>query len=176
MSTDSMQFGFKKKTSKAHCSWMVMEVCGHFLRDMSNVYVSLMDCSMAFNKCLFSKLFSKLIHKLPSIVVRVLMWVYEEQRGCVKLNGRKSQTFNIANGTRQGSVLSPELWCVYLDDLLVELRRLKLGGYVGEVWLWACAYILCMAPQRSILQEMVKVCEKYGDLHNMVFSTDPVTS
>ena len=60
LSTDSMQFGFKKKTSTAHCSWLVMEVCGHFLRRRSQVFVALMDCSMAFDKCLFSKLFQKL--------------------------------------------------------------------------------------------------------------------
>ena len=57
LSTDSMQFGFKKQTSTAHCSWLVMEVCGHFLRRRSSVHVALMDCSMAFDMCLFSKLF-----------------------------------------------------------------------------------------------------------------------
>ena len=155
LSTDSMQFGFKKKTSTTHCSWMVMEVGGYFLRDRSNIYIALMDCSMAFDMCLFSKLFNKLSDKLPAIVVRVLLWVYEEQAGCVKLSGRKSQTFSITNGTRQGSVLSPALWCVYLDDLLKELRKLKLGCYIGGVWLGACVYaddLLCMAPSRSILQ------------------------
>ena len=48
-----------------------------------------MDCSMTFDKCLFSKLFSKLSSKLPAIVVRALLWVYEEQTGCVKLGGEK---------------------------------------------------------------------------------------
>ena len=174
-----MQFGFKKKTSTAHCSWLVMEVCGHFLRRRSQVFVALMDCSMAFDKCLFSKLFQKLSGKLPYIVVRALLWVYEEQTGCVKLGGKRSQPFTLTNGTRQGSVLSPALWCVYLDDLLVELRSLKLGCYVGGVWVGACAYaddLLCMAPTRNMLRKMVTVCENYGQTHNMVFSTDPVPS
>ena len=38
-------------------------------------------------------------------------------------NGTKSDYFNILNGTRQGSVLSPTLFSVYIDDLLQELRR-----------------------------------------------------
>ena len=179
LSTDSMQFGFKKKMSTAHCSWLVIEVCGYFLRRGSSVYVALMDCSMAFDKCLFSKLFQKLSSKLPFIVVRALLWVYQEQSGCVKLGGRRSETFTLTNGTRQGSVLSPALWCIYLDDLLVELRSLKLGCYVAGVWVGACAYaddLLCMAPTRSMLQKMVSVCEQYGKTHNMVFSTDPVPS
>ena len=95
----------------------------------------------------------------------------------MKFNQQRSETFRITNGTRQGSVLSPALWCVYLDDLLVELRKLKLGCYVEGVWLGACAYaddLLCMAPTRSMLQEMVKVCQQYGEKHNMIFSTDSV--
>ena len=31
-----------------------------------------------------------------------------------------------------------------------------------------------MTEVRSVLAEMVKVCEEYGQQHNMVFSTDPV--
>ena len=31
-----------------------------------------------------------------------------------------------------------------------------------------------MAPNRTMLQHMVTVCERYGKSHNMVFSTDPV--
>ena len=34
--------------------------------------------------------------------------------------------------------------------------------------------LLLLAPVRSVLAEMVRVCEEYGKEHNMVFSTDPV--
>ena len=116
---------------------------------------------------------------LPYIVVRALLLVYEEQTGYVKLREKRSQTFSLTNGTRQGSLLSPALWCIYLDDILVELKSLKLGCYVGGVWVGACACaddLLCMAPTRSVLQKMVIVCENYGHTHNMVFSTDPIRS
>ena len=43
---------------------------------------------MAFDKCLFNKLFQKMLDKgVPLIVVRVLAYIYEEQSGCVKLAG-----------------------------------------------------------------------------------------
>ena len=140
----------------------------------------LLDASMAFDKCRFDLLFQKLINKgLPAIVVRTLIYMYEEQKGHVKLAGRKSASFWISNGTRQGSVLSPALWCVYLDDLIKKLRHLKLGAHVGGVWMGATGYaddLLLLAPVRSVLAEMVRVCEEYGKEHNMVFSTDPVPS
>ena len=50
------------------------------------VSACLLDCSKAFDKCQFDKLFEKLIIKgLPAVVVRVLIFIYEEQEGCVKL-------------------------------------------------------------------------------------------
>ena len=42
--------------------------------------------------------------------------------------------FTIINGTRQGSVLSPALFAVYVDDLLQELRNLGVGCYVAGIF------------------------------------------
>ena len=133
---------------------------------------------MAFDKCLFSKLFSKMLGKdIPPVVVRVLIFAYEEQKGWVRLAGKNSNTFSIENATRQGSILSPYLFSsCYLDDLLVKLRKIGLGCYVAGVWVGASAYaddLALLAPDRSTLQNMVAICEEYGRDHNLVFSTDP---
>ena len=97
----------------------------------------------------------------------------------MKLAGRRSSSFSLTNGTRQGSVLSPMLFSVYLDDLLGELRSLQLGCHIGGVWYGACGYaddLVLLATNREVLQKMVSVCERYGRDHNLVFSTDPVPS
>jgi len=41
----------------------------------------------------------------------------------------------VSNGVRQGGVLSPYLFVVYLDDLSNELNNIKAGCYIGEVLL-----------------------------------------
>ena len=116
---------------------------------------------------------------LPAIVVRVLVFMYEEQVDWVKLGGKQSSSFKLTNGTRQGSVLSPLLFSVYLDDLLVKLRDMQLGCHIGGWWYGALGYaddLALLAPNREVLQKMVLVCEKYGEEHNLVFSTDPLPS
>ena len=137
----------------------------------------LLDCSKAFDKCRFDKLFSKLLERqLPAVVIRALIFIYEEQTACVRLAGRSSNTFNVSNGTRQGSLASPALFAVYLDSLLKQLRQLQLGCHVGGVWMGAASYcddLILLSPTRSVLQDMLSVCEKYATEHNMVYSTDP---
>ena len=141
-------------------------------RDTPVICVTL-DCSKAFDKCLFDKLFQKLVDRsVPSIVIRALVYVYEEQTACVKLVDKRSQSFEITNGTRQGSVLSPALFAVYLDDLLAKLRRLGVGCHVGGLWYGAMCFaddLVLLAPARTAADKMLQCCE-----HNLQFSTDPV--
>ena len=41
----------------------------------------------------------------------------------------------MSNGVKQGGILSPYLFAVYLDDLSNELNNIKAGCYIGEVLL-----------------------------------------
>ena len=130
----------------------------------------LLDCSKAFDKSRVDKLFEKLNASNCG------SGIFQEQEGWFKLGGRRSSSFSITNGTRQGSVLSPLLFSVYLDDLLTELRKLQLGCHIGGWWYGAFGYaddLILMASNKEVLQRMVTVCEKYGRHHNLVFSTDP---
>ena len=108
LSTDSLQFGYKVGTSTTQCSWLVMEVANHFLREKTCPIITLLDCTKAFDTCKFSIFFQRLLDRgMPAIVVRVIVYVYEEQYAWVKWGGSYSSTFSIVNGTRQGSILSP---------------------------------------------------------------------
>ena len=66
------------------------------MRRGTAVNACLLDCSKAFDKCQFDKLFEKLLVRgLPAVVVRILVFVYQEQEGFVKLGGKKSSTFKL---------------------------------------------------------------------------------
>ena len=88
--TDSLQYGYKVGTSTTQCSWLVQEVVNRFLMLGSNPIITLLDCSKAFDTCQYSILFSKLLERgMPAIIVRVIIFVYEEQYAWVKWGGSR---------------------------------------------------------------------------------------
>ena len=42
-------------------------------------------------------------------------------------------SFHVSNGVKQGGVLSPILFCVYLDELLLRLKCSGLGCHIDHV-------------------------------------------
>ena len=155
---------------------MVAEVASYFIRRGTPCIVTLLDCSKAFDMCEFITLFRKLkAKKLPSIVIRALIFVYEQQTAWVRWGKAKSSCFGVTNGTRQGSVLSPAFFAIYIDDLLKKLRELGVGCYIGEQFLGAAGFaddIVLLAPSRGAMEIMLATCEKFAAENNLKFSTD----
>ena len=46
---------------------------------------------------------------------------------CVRWNSSVSDSFHVSNGVRQGGVLSPMLFAVYVDSLLEMLKASGVG-------------------------------------------------
>ena len=60
------------------------------------------------------------------------MYWYANQTMCVRWSGIVSQGFHVTNGVRQGGILSPYLFNVYLDDLGIALSACRTGCCVGN--------------------------------------------
>ena len=48
---------------------------------------------------------------------------------CVKWDGVFTDWFSITAGVRQGGVLSPDFYCIYVDDLLLKSEKCGIGCY-----------------------------------------------
>ena len=88
----------------------------------------------------------------------------------------KSETFSIANGTRQGATLSQSFWAVYCDLMIKELRQLGVGAHVAGMFMGVACYaddVVLIAPCRQAIQMMLNTVEDFAARYNISFSTDP---
>ena len=141
------------------------------------MYCCLLDFSKAFDKVNFESLFLKLRSRdFPPVALRLLVFIYMNQSCFIRWNSLESDTFTVKNGVRQGAILSPSLFCVYLDTLFCQLRDAGLGCHIGGRFLGAFGYaddVTLLAPSRQALQVMLSICETFANSHSMLFSTDP---
>jgi len=73
--------------------------------------------------------------------------------------------FGVNCGVRQGGILSPFLFAVYMDDLIDALRNCGYGLYIGSVFTGALLYaddIALLACSCLGLQKLINVCTTYG--------------
>ena len=69
------------------------------------LYIAVLDCSRAFALAKWEALFERLLARLPAIVVRVLLYSYANRHAWARWGKANSGTFEIRNGTREGSML-----------------------------------------------------------------------
>ena len=137
-----MQFGFKEKHSTSLCTLMYSEIINHYTNNKSNVYSCLLDASKAFDLVHFGKLFRILLSTdIPRCIIRLIFDSYIRQRACVTWNSTKSLYFSIHNGVKQGGVISPIFFNLYLDPMLIRLRESRIGCHINNVFTGALAVL-----------------------------------
>ena len=83
--------------------------------------------------------------------------------------------FIACSGVKQGGVLSPVLFCVYIDGLLLTLTKAGIGCYVGHIFVGAPAYaddIAVIAPTPSALRRMLAMCDKSANEYHIRFNAN----
>ncbi len=66
--------------------------------------------------------------------------MYTKQKLQVRWGNAMSQQFTICNGVKQGGVLSPILFAVYIDGLLARLKESGIGCYMGNSYVGGLGY------------------------------------
>ena len=82
------------------------------------------------------------------------MNVYEEQHMRIRWNNAVTDYFTIRNGVKQGGVLSPILFSLYLDHIISRLRHIGMGchmnGLLTGVFIYADGLQLFVLMHRDV--------------------------
>ena len=142
--------------------FVINETVNFMTENSSTVNLCFVDLSKAFDNVnhyvLYTKLFKK---KVPTCLIRILMNWYSKCFCCVKWGNSFSRMFQVSQGVRQGGVLSPILFCMYVDDALSKLNDTDLGCCIRGFFINAIMYaddILLLSSSVNLLQNLVASC------------------
>ena len=163
--SNSRQFGFKKGSSTLIAVTSLKETIKKYLKGQSRIYSSFVDISKAFDKVNLNVLICKLKEKnISPLIINTLNTLYRHQNVHVNYDNSKSTPWLIRNGIRQGGILSPTLFCLYIDDVLSKISDLDIGCKVINYRFNIIAYaddIVLIGPSSLGLQ---KLLNKLGEL------------
>ena len=174
ISTNCNQFGFKPKLGTDMCIYSLKEIIDRYRQLNGSIFMCFLDASKAFDRVKHSILFTKLLNRgAPKYIVRILMYWYSHQNMCVRWGGVISSTFKVSNGVRQGGILSPYLFNVYMDDLSNNLNVSNYGCISGSRLVNHLMYaddLVLICPSAVGLAELILICERYGVEHDIKYN------
>ena len=99
--------------------------------------------------------------------------MYTHQKCHVRWNNEHSDSFSVSNGVKQGSVISPLLFSIYIENLFSKLNHLGLGCHVGLTYAGVFGYddvIALVSPSIYGLKKMISICESYAQHYHITFN------
>ena len=80
----------------------------------------------------------------------------------------------MANGVKQGGVISPIFFSLYIGPLLEYLRRSGYGCHMKGVYIGVISYaddITILSPSIGGLNEMLKICHIFAEKNSILFNS-----
>ena len=130
----TISLGIKLVILLTYVYYALTEFIEYFKSRSTSVYVAFLDASKAFDEINHWVLFKTLIvRRVPIYLGKVLYYWYQNQSMYVKWRSTMSSKFHVTNGVRQGGVLSPLRFNVYVNDLSECLNKSGVGGSMNEI-------------------------------------------
>jgi len=141
LQTSERQFGFKTGTGCTSAIYAVRQTIEYFVKKTSTVTVCSLDMEKAFDKMNRHALFIKMMNRgCPLTLINLIDGWFKKSVACVRWGEGMSDQFTVNSGTRQGGVLSPALFAVFVNDLLLRLEESNRGCFVHNVCFNAFLY------------------------------------
>lgn len=158
--TSYNQLGFKPKSGCQHAIYTVRKVVEYYINNNSTVNLCCLDISKGFDKVNHSVLLLKLMNRrAPIQLINLIHYWYSISVNYVRWENVISRPYQLLAGIRQGGVLSPLLFTIYVNDLLDKFA--KYGCCFKGISVSAIMYaddLILLSPSKGDLQNMLNTC------------------
>ncbi len=107
------------------------------------------------------------------MIARFLVSLYTNQLIRVRWGTCVGVSFPTCNGVKQGGVMSPLLFTMYIDELLYRLSCSKSGCHIGAQFHGAYGYaddVILLVPSLLSLKTLLNICSTYALKYNVKFN------
>ena len=171
------QLGFLagNRTSDAHIILhnLINEYCH---KRKSRIYGCFVDFSKAFDSIPRDKMFQKLLDiGITGKFYDIVKYIYDGDQVCIKLNGGITPAIKTIMGVRQGCVLSPLLFNIYMADFPRSLSQ-NIGVQITNEHKMNCILwaddIIILSESEEGLNTLLGQLKDYSDLNQLKVNTE----
>ena len=88
----------------------------------------------------------------------------------IRWSNTVSSSFHFTNGVKQGGIISPILFNVYMDDLSISRNNSGIGGHIDEKAINHADDICLIALSSSKMQQPLNICHTYSTEHSLLYN------
>jgi hypothetical protein len=168
------QAGFRKNRSTSDQLFILTEIIKG--RRPAKTYCCFIDIQKAYDRVWREGLWAKLYeYGFRGKMWRVLKKMYESVESSVLVGEERSEFFSIDVGLRQGCILSPILFLLFINGLGEEINKLGLGVKHGRSRVSLLMFaddIVLIAENKEDLEKIMQVTIEYSKKWRFSFNYD----
>ena len=108
-------------------------------------------------------------------MIRLIFNSYIRQEARVSWGSHFSCYFHLRNGVKQGGVISAQLFTVYIDKLLLDLKHSGYGCHLGDTFTGVLSNaddITLICPSLRGMNCMLKICSDFAENFSLTFNSN----
>jgi len=168
------QAGFRVNRSTIDQIYALKEVIQGRRKKRRDTYCCFLDIRKAYDTVFREGLWRRLREVgVVGKMWRVLKNVYVKVESSVVVNEERTEWFELFTGVRQGCILSPTLFAIFIDGLATLVKQCSVGAKLGPVELSILLFaddIAIVADNVQNLQKMLHVADAYSKLYRFGFN------
>ena len=127
------QTGFRAERSTTEQIFNLRILCDKYFQHQQDLYHAIIDFKKAFDRIWHAALWANMKkHNISTNLIRVIKNLYDKATSAVLFNSSIGDWFRTTDGVRQGCLLSPTLFNLFLERIMTD----ALEDHEGTVSIW----------------------------------------